>query len=199
MHAAYLFLIHTDLSWDDGMVKGAVLNTFEDYADKHCDENNWYQPMLVVCQDGRIIQCAGSGDHRGRDGMYTLHASLPAEKRWETVVNLAWGIASVDLSQSNPFFGSKDDRRLSGAAELRELLPGLRQQAGEKIGAADGFEQWKGKHLLEAVEAAEKTVCPPFSTLAEGPDCNWRCWDLRDAPVEALGPNDVVLVVDIHT
>ncbi len=114
-------------------------------------------------------------------------------------MQFAWGVVSVDLVQPNPFFSTKDDRKISGAAELQELLPTLRQQAAQKIGATDDFEQWQGEHLLEAVKAAERITQAPFCAHIDTPYYNWRCWDLRQGQPKELDQNDVILVVDIHT
>jgi hypothetical protein len=83
-HATYCFLIDIDDPDEPiGEMATEVHSIFEGWADKHCDENNWFQTLSVVLDTGREIKLCEDGDYRGRDEFGEDIAAMPQDQRWE--------------------------------------------------------------------------------------------------------------------
>ena len=60
MHATYLFYAETD-DLDE------LIEAFREWAERNCDENNWYQELCAINSRGEKRKLAPPGDYRGRD------------------------------------------------------------------------------------------------------------------------------------
>jgi hypothetical protein len=82
-HATYAFLFSATEDVLDSRSVADVEYLFEDlYANDFCDENNWYQPEVVVFRDGSFLPMAPKDDHRGRDFFQDEIDRMPQDQRW---------------------------------------------------------------------------------------------------------------------
>lgn len=203
MHAAYSFLISGD-------TKETALSCFEEYSERHCDENNWSQPVALILEGGDVINCASSGDLRGRDHFVGNSNLLEMCERvrfdWAkkfalecVVADMLSGISGSEFGDENASLAKEDKEQSYGdiiASIMRDVPPVLaRMYAGFKL-STEGFdmEGYSRMKLSEQFELFLKADCKPFTTYPVSPD-DYRCHDLRDD----RDSESSILVVDIHT
>jgi hypothetical protein len=105
MHAAYSFLI-------DENDKDRALSSFETYAERHCDENNWYEPLVLVTEDGEVFNCATKDDWRGRDNFAENNGLLKMLQKdrfgWAKKFALECVVADMLMGVEFSDFGNKE-------------------------------------------------------------------------------------------
>ena len=82
-HAIYSFLINVDPAGDDQALAAEALDAISGWAEKNCDDNNWYQEMALVTANGRTVSLCEGGVCVGGDSLGRDLAELPQGERWE--------------------------------------------------------------------------------------------------------------------
>jgi hypothetical protein len=193
MHAQFLFLLTADsLRVPDKQLLHDVLGQFYVlYAEDFCGPDNGCNEQIIVCQDGRVINCVQDNHYREhKQWCQELMNQSPAE-RWTQAIQQAYSVAAKSLRRDRPFQNAKEMVSYANYVS-RVIVPNLCRYG-------DAMSRQHARDLLEAVEAIESVEFAPFSTLPDTPYYNWRLWDLRDPETSpALLPEDVILFVDIH-
>lgn len=193
MHAQFLFLLTADsLQVPDEQLLTDVLGRFYVlYMEDFCGPDNGCCEQIVVCQNGRIINCPYGNYYRGHKQWYQEFISLPLTDRWSQSIRQAYSIAAKSFQKPRPF-RSKKEMIYHAKYALKTTVPYLCR-------SGDGMLRQRARDLGEAVEAVEAIDFAPFSPLLDTPYYNWRLWDLRDAKTPStLLPEDVILFVNIH-
>ncbi|MFA5999386.1 MAG: hypothetical protein WC783_00195 [Candidatus Paceibacterota bacterium] len=206
MHANYLFLVNTtDFEW----TSEAVNNYFQEaYAIDFCDENNWYQPAIIVNKKNEVLQLVKENDWRGRDEYYTEIMKL--DNRYEHVLDLAWSIIIYELSH----YGNDNLEAIKNRLILpydikqfqRELTTKFAEVFEKTANVVKGLEKedytgqmlYNSSCIIKFYEAYSKDlVVPPFTNYMHTPDDEVRTMRLCDE--KANPDNHGIIVVDIHT
>ena len=204
MHALYYFLVPTNDASE-------AVEAFHKWAEKHCDENNWYELVCAVNEENTLTTFNKELLKRLKDG--SIKAS---DWTIESIHRKAWKSILYDL-----FF--YDDEKVyekvvkefekeplnRWASKLINMLIDLVQEAYEDLlpnlvtGEEDFSTCMRRRQYVIALETLleiqRDKETPPF-----GYDFpffltpyNWRCFDLRYYTEVREGKT--ILVVDIHT
>jgi hypothetical protein len=179
MHATYSFLI-------DGNTKETALACFEEYAEKHCDGNNWYEILALITEGGEVVNCAAKGDWRGRDRFVgnSKILEMPEEARFDWAKKFALQCVVADMTTAMELseFGSTiglrqlenpDDKGYGDtiAGIMQNVPPFIAKMYEGFKPPAEGFdiEGYRRKKLSETFELFLTAKVKPFSTYAESP------------------------------
>ena len=218
MHGTFVFLmdeIEADSNTSD--VESAFEHSFGDSL----DENNWYETMAVLFQDGTIWNMSSEGDYRGRDGFVELicESCQDKSKRWEWGLNFAVHCVALDMElrgSNNLGIFQKNTEQEKVRKELNEMsyeevIEAINSEVPTSLSKAyanvsipsdeDGFniEGYSRKKISNGFEIFNDSAVKPFSKYTTSP-YEYRCVDLRrESWGTELTSNTVMLFVDIHT
>ena len=198
MHADYFFYVPTkDIN--------KAISAFESWAERHCDENNWWMLLYAVNSDNERRVLAEEGDWRERDKY--AKEMVARDPTIETVWKGAWlacawevgfseeemeELVKRNLNDMAPFFLVKLLEKIKEAYD--ELLPRL--ICGEQLGIYDHWlRKRRTSYFEEIFEVYHTSGKPPF--VFRGTPYEFRAFDLTPYVDEEDGVT--ILVVDIHT
>jgi len=187
------------------------------WAERHCDENNWYQEEAVVLADGRALSMATPGDYRGRDWLGNEFIGMPQETRWERARLFAMQCVATDFELGGrPSIGlplgepAPDPEYWSSFEQLRdriieEVPPRLAALWAKgsllHTGGAGGFSldnyvrtKWSRQFSMFTSSMDYGRDCAPF--CGHGTPYDYRAFDLTN---EGDDYPRAILFVDIHT
>ena len=226
MHATYAFLV---VEQDIANAEYDVPAFFaEAYGDPYCDENNWYQELLLVWEDGEINGgFVVEEDWRGRGWMEKAYAELPAEERWSRARKFAADVVAIDMElYGEPSISLGLEDKPSKVSEMteEELINDILQVVPQRLadywkkvamapvditaGTPQRFdlELWKAvkssKQFQKFSEALSAADDYPFFGDTVSPYESYRAMDLRAyrSEGEEIEKNRIgILFVDIHT
>jgi hypothetical protein len=237
MHANYFFLLDLDTesvpppdpkTGRAQEVTDAVDAAFESFGDEWCDENNYWQHMIVVFRDGRAYQLAGGeeqgDDWRGRDRAYDpFVTSTPPEERFAKLrkAALECQIGEMGLNGASVSFFLDVDARAAWtkleALSFDEQMALVRTAAPAKLAEAyaafgkpqPGDDAPDGKHRAWMRNYSRKKTAQIFEALmsehhpapfvAPGPVYDYRAFDLTTEGDPSEAAGTAILVSDIHT
>lgn len=212
MHALYFF-------WAPTRDLKSIVEGFEDWASENCDENNWYETLLAVNDDGDYMIL--TEDRRGEaedvlKTMYPLDNPTPVElacriKKIATVRDLkklAWFCTFSDAIFYAPDCVRKDlevafDKNVVVNMTLEELNKYFRAvmlKAVRKMyrywseQPLDSFDRMKLVWILEKIV---QSMHPPF--VDDGTPYNARAFNLEWCTGGHEDGGESILVADIHT
>lgn len=209
MHGTYLFLL-SDIQDGDTALDQATAKFTELYAERFCDENNWWSVLEVAVEDGGSY--AASSDKPRR------RPPLSFEAAWKLAAQVAYTELGTYMELGiNPFsFGQRgqEEERIDQleptqlideglARACQELADRYRQLSGAAVltGAPSSgplnldMEDWRRRRLAEVVEAIRCGPHRPFADEMCSP-YQYRCFDLTGGESDAPF---AILLVDIHT
>lgn len=220
MHGAYCFLIEIDPT--DSLENQGIeaIDSFNSLFSSRLDENNWYEPMALVTQNGEVLNLVEKGDYRGREEFAsTTFANIPVDQVWNASHKLALECVAVEmrLFASSPYsFAEKqgnkkiesmsyDEINNAIAVEIPQALSNMYKASVNDLKMAFTKESFPGEgaylrnQLATQLEAYSDSEIKPFTQKYLTPYC-YRCFDLRDENNgEVFNENVVMLWVDIHT
>jgi len=220
MHAVYAFLVDSDCVSKAGSAE-ALFDA--EYAINYCDENNWYQMMMVVYEDGDMESLISGEDWRGREWMQKQYEQMPQEERWEAARAFAASIVAVDFElYGDPMFaiGIESGKRKLDDMSFDELLHDIQSIVPQKLHEfyrdRVGTDPTDDRFDLELYRATQDAVRyslfmqsvrlgKPFFSEPTGPYDNFRSMDLRPWRSDedrAKLPEDNklgIIFVDLHT
>lgn len=187
MHTIHCFLVNQD---EEGCPDQ---NALDRYLVEMTDENNWYQEMMSVTQDGRIDLLAPENDWRGRNELYKEFLDIPQEERWNRALDLAMECVLSEISY--PFKNAK--RPITKEDFQFRNLNDLSTRMRECIaGGAMHMEAYKILFMTSLLQQVENISMPPFTGVYPSPYSSICAVDLRD---ERVSENLAIIFVDIHT
>lgn len=184
MHQAYMFLYTPD--HDKNLRATADMVAFE-YADQHCDCNNWYEVMGIITGDGRSVIDPEFTDHFQDE----------------------YGDTLPDINQLTQLalkaMAAKFKLEVPEADDITEYI---HRQVPKTL--ADLYSKAAGNPLFNydrgIISATYEMFCDcnvkPFTRSVDTPyvynfyDLRRECWRM-DAAI--IRPQDAVLFMDIHT
>ena len=207
MHAFYYFLVPTNDA-------DKAVRAFYEWAETHCDENNWYELVCAVNEENAIRTFDKGFYKRLEDG--TLKAS---DWTFESVHRKAWRSTLYELffyddeETYNKVVKEFEKEPLDKwAPKLISMLIDLVQEAYEDLlpnlvtGEEDvlvAMKRWQYVIALETLlEIQRDRRTPPFAYDVPFflTPYKWRCFDLRHYVTSSEAEKGrTVLVVDIHT
>lgn len=227
MHATYSFLIdvpedlleeaHTDESCEE-QLRNELMGFFDDrYAERHCDENNWYQHSCAILQNGHVIQMCPEGDYRGRDE-FAKHVEKnwgePGE-RFNRAMKFAVECVAMDLglfgsnSFSLPGMEQTTPDKMIAAMSYGDLVEAIfehlpkelarRYAAYKRLDDPNGFDMddYTRTKMARSFELFHSATVPPFAGV--GSPYDFRAFDLRWDVGGSDTDGCVILLTDIHT
>lgn len=221
MHASYAFLLD-DLDLTGGTdgeeeLVAAAVSMLEERYNHRLDENNWYQPEVLITKDGRVLQACPPGDWRERHEMAEhLQKEWKDKDVWVEAWNWATHVVALDMEiGGSSSFGLVQDEKIQEAATFvrarsREyLLECIDREVPERLSAMykddvgkvmnDGFDMQEYKRAkLARMYELSRSCNPsrrPFTWDEPTPYDHYRAIDLTHSG----GDGDAVLLVDIHT
>jgi hypothetical protein len=193
MHATYAFLVNTE---DDPVGHEDIVRVaqFHDYIEAYGDENNWYQEMMSLKQDGAITQLSPGGDWRGRDSFYESFAEVPQEERWQKGIEFATGCVLYEIKSA------LDSLYWDETWEVREYPDLSLENAGQLIretirDRALVAREYSLKKAAVVLDQLGNMETKPFTKDGANPYESIRAQDLRDYKDESMA----LVFVDIHT
>lgn len=214
MHATYWFLVDDEDEFLDDKEWGeSLVASFEARYGEYLDENTFWEPEVAVTPSGRIAQLASPNDYRGRDAVYEWYAELPAEKRWQSLLDSAMHSTALELEVDGStsfemYVESAANKRiadLSYDATKVLILDRVPKSLAERYGAfrvtappadTDSYTRRKMSRVFELFLTSISGVSP-FTAEVTTP-YEYRAFDLReDTSVPSIAA--VALCIDIHT
>lgn len=226
MHTHYSFLITVqDMTASPNDIVAEVKSTFEQrYANKYCDDNNYYQELALVLIDGRVFQLVEDNNPRKLNKLFYHFEDLPQPERWVNALKLTVDFLAIDFRLFNlPPFNVPNvplseellsERQSLTALSFEETIARLTDHIPKHVG---GLLRNRGEEIQDsrfdpddiggitlAVEAYScwlHTPYKPFTSQLQSPYTDYRAYDLRDYEQQRseIGDNVCILFVDIHT
>ncbi len=213
MHSVYSFLIDnldSDPNAADKDLQDAAVGILERYFDHNGDENNGYEPLVLILPSGRFVPIVEKGDWRGRDEWVPLVQKVNPAKRWDWAMTFAlqcvaidaelWRAASIHLGQPDPG-GDKINKatRDELIAEIYKQVPArlveMLQVFNPQTDMLDAYRINKLARLLDLFHGAKPK---PFAQ-ADTPYV-YRAYDLReDGWDEKIKKDCGIVLADVHT
>lgn len=219
MHAIYAFLLDIDdVDADDQDIVNEVTSTFEGrYAERYCDENNWYKLETLVMENGRVLNLCEPGDWRKRDGFVDFFLNKPQEERFTAAVEWAARVVAMDfgLRGAKDFYLTEEappGNKFVDEAPVPELLKAIKEEVPLALAKLYEKAATEDRYSMDSISRRQwsrgydlflKAHIPPFSPYLEDPYAHYRAFDLSDNSSSysrgELGESLAVLFVDIHT
>jgi hypothetical protein len=212
MHQTFWFRVAIPKDADPEELKSSALESFEEYINRHGEENNWYQEEMLLLADGTVLSLCSDDDYRGRGVLADHYLALPLEDRWSRAIHSATLSVALDLEiggSNSLWFGEPPEetqRVLKQSTEqlteaiLREA-PRRIAQLYEELITGSGQDRWPGERnylrlkVARIFETFHEATHKPFAEAMSPYD--YPCFDLVE-PLEV--PQQVALLaVDIHT
>ena len=231
MHGTFVFLIDnldepisSDAPIDDGNLQdgimdrseaiGIVESTFLREYEDVLDENNWYETMAVLFQDGTLWNTCNPEDYRGRGNFASgIEERYPDKSdRWEWGLRFATGCVALDMglrdSHSIALVANDANKEIDDMS-YEELIKAINEEIPQELSKSyanvpepsDGFdlESYTRKTKSAGFEKFNTSQIKPFAAYRDNP-YSYRCFDLRSKTSGTELPKDaIMLFVDIHT
>jgi hypothetical protein len=189
MHANYCFLFRYPAEYSLEELRDEASGLLGFYIHDFCDENNWYQPEMVVTECGEVIPLVEGQDWRGRESLQQEYLLLPETERWPAVLQLAQDCVLWECS----YFA--DGLKEASFETLRDSLRQVLTTQGATL------DSWRIKKIGSALYQLDHMRQPPFTDIELTPYDTVRA--INWSPYYGDDSNDdtrqAVLVVDIHT
>lgn len=179
MHAIYCFL-HRQDDFD--------LDLMSDFL--HLDDNNWYQVLATVTDQGELIPRCPENDWRGRDGFQKSLLDIPKEERWDKAVQTAKDILKYEIVTTLMMLD--DYKEYKGEQDYASLEEALRKKLAEKAHEASPYALERASAALSAL----KWRTGPFAEYFGDPYRSLRTYAHN---VQIEDEDLAITFVDIHT
>tara|TARA_Y100000034_G_C6836471_1_gene378076 strand:- start:540 stop:1196 length:657 start_codon:yes stop_codon:yes gene_type:complete len=218
MHSIFVFLIDDGNLQDGAMdrseatdiVQSAFLREYEPFL----DEDNWYETMAVLFQDGTIWSTCDP-DRGHRDFVSDIEERYPdRSERWGWGLKFATGCVALDMrfrDSTSCQLIPNDARKEIDGMSYEELVKAINEEVPQELSKSyanvselepsDGFdlESYTRQKKSTGFEKFNTSQIKPFAIDRETP-YSYRCFDLRrDSSGTEPSEDTVMLFVDIHT
>jgi hypothetical protein len=215
-HATYCFLINiSDPEATDQEIASDVVDTIAMWAERHCDENNWYQEEAVVLANpdparaGRVVGFAPVPGYRNEMGARI--SLIPQQDRWEWARLLSLqcvasnfelgGRSSYSFLDDKPeesFWNNFDDLKKQILDEMPPRLAALwargalENDDNNRQNFLDAHHRNKWSREMGLFLGSIRWGTVPFAT--DGTPYDYRAFDLTNGH-----EGTAIVFVDIHT
>jgi hypothetical protein len=213
MHAANCFLLSLE---GDDPVKDAK-SQLNNWANRRCDENNWYKEEVLITRKGDIIQMCEDGDWRGREevGHYVKANAGSAPFEWARRFTLNCVCTDLDVfdlprfSIIPPTNEQEAMRKKLDEMSFGDLIQYIDETVPKKLSRIyaemkrdnppdDWLADYKRRRMVDTFERYYSTHTKPFS--CDGTPYEYRAFDLTGGDdLNEIGDSAAIMIVDIHT
>jgi len=195
MHANYWFLNTVEGHPSDDDVWEECEQALCDYLAKFGDENNWSNMHTVLLPGDKQLARQDGCDSVAYKVVPGLWAKGPI---------MAMSCVMADVEIHDPFSYDGYGAAVAAATGIQDavdmLLVWLPEQIRQTISRSSGsrFDNYRIKALARSWYTLRSAAVPPFSRRCLAP-YEYRAFDLRTHKAKRIQPDDVLMVVNIHT